>query len=309
MLLNRQVILAKIESTYDTDPILSAATDAVEVENLAFSFEGARMHERQTVKESLSSRAQSYGGTLGTLSFDVYLRGSGTAGTPPDFDALLQACGMNPTNVPATSDTYAPISTAIKSVWIDWFEDGLQHSLGGCRGTMSASLEGGVRGKLSFTMTGHHTKPTDVALPTPTYDSTIPPTVINLSSFAVDSYAANVAALSFDLGITLAMPTDITAVDGFGEVEITGRKLTGSIDPLAKLIATYDWVTKWQSEASVALDTGVVGSVAGNRWQLQFPTAQYVEVGHGDRDGIITRQIAFAANENTGDDEMSLAFT
>lgn len=309
MLINRQVILAKIESAYDTDPSPTVAADEVEVENLAFSFEGARMHERATVKESLSSRFASFGGTLGTLSFDVYLRGSGTAGTSPDFDALLQACGMDPTNVPATSDTYAPISSAIKSCAIYWYEDGLLHKLGGCRGSFTAALEGGAPGKLSFAMTGHHTTPTDVTLVTPTYDSTVPPTVINLSSFAVDSYAANVAALAFDMGITKAMPTDITAADGYGEIEITGRKVTGSLDPLAKLIATYDWVTKWKAETSVALDTGVVGGTAGNRWQLQFPTAQYMEIGHGDRDGIITRQIAFAAHESSGDDEMSLAFT
>lgn len=309
MLLNRQVILVKTEVTYDTDPSPTVAADEVEVENLAFSFEGARMHERQTVKESLSSRFASFGGTLGSLSFDWPMRGSGTAGTPPDADPLLQACALNPTNVPATSDTYAPISTAIKSCAIYWYEDGLLHKLGGCRGTFSASMEGGTMGKLSFTMTGHHTTPTDVALVTPTYDATVPPTVINLSSFAVDSYAANVAALAFDMGLTLAMPTDITAADGYGEIEITGRKVTGSLDPLAKVVATYDWVSKWKANTSVALDTGVVGGTAGNRWQLQFPTAQYMEIGHGDRDGIITRQIAFGAHENTGDDEMSLAFT
>lgn len=308
MLIKRQVILAKIESPYGSDPTPTAVADSVLAENLAFSLEGARMHERVPTKPSLGSISKVYGGTLGTLSFDVYLKGSGTAGTAPEIDPLLRACGLGVTNVPATSDTYAPVSTAIESCTIYWYEDGLEHRLIGCRGNFSAALEAGAPGKLSFTMTGHYTKPSDVALVTPTYDSTVPPSVINLASFLLDSVAFNVAAISLDMGMTLAMPADITGADGFGDITITGRNVTGSIDPLATVIATYDWITKWQADTSVALTTGAVGGTAGNKWTLACPTAQYTEIAHGDRDGIITRQVSFAANESSGDDELSIIF-
>lgn len=309
MLIKRQVILAKIESAYNTDPALVAANDSILTENLAFSFEGARRADRTPTKPTFGSIKSVYGGTLGTLSFDVYLKGSGAAGTAPEIDPLLRSCGLGVTNVPSTSDTYAPVTSGIESCWIEWYEDGVLHALGGVRGSFSLSGEAGMPAKLSFTLTGHYTAPTDVALASPTYDSTVPVSVLNLSNFLVDSYAANVAALSFDLGNTLAMPADITAADGFGEVTLTGRTVTGSIDPLAYVVATYNWVSKWQADTSVAITTGAVGATAGNIWTLVFPTAQYREVSHGDRDALITRQIAFAANENAGDDELSLAFT
>ena len=309
MLIKRQVILAKIEATFGVDPTPVAANDSVLAENLAPAFEGARRHEREPTKPSLGSIPSVYGGTLKTISFDVYLKGSGTAGTAPEIDPLLRACGMGVTNVPATSDTYAPVSTAYEGCTIYWYEDGLEHKLIGCRGSFVATLEAGVPGKLSFTMTGHYTKPTDVALVTPTYDATVPPSVINLANFLLDSVAFNVAAISLDMGVVLAMPADILAADGYGDVTIVDRKVTGSIDPLATLIATYDWVTKWQADTSVALTTGAVGGTAGNKWTLACPTAQYTEPAQGDRDGIITRQVTFAANESSGDDEMSLAFT
>jgi len=309
MLTKRQVILTKIEGAYNTDPVAAAATDAVRVENLSFSLEGARMHERAPLKPSLGLTPKIYGGTLGSLSFDVYLKGSGAAGTAPEIDPLLRACGLGVTNVPVTSDSYAPVSTGIESCWIEWYEDGLKHALGGCRGSFTCTLTAGEPGKLSFSMTGHYTKPVDMALPAPTYDSSVPASLLDLTAFAVDGYAASVAALSFDMGVTLATPPDLTAADGFGEIAIAGRGVTGSIDPLASLIATYDWVTKWQTDTPVVIDTGVVGPAAGNRWRIQFPTAQYTEIGHGDRDGLITREIGFAANENNGDDEISIVFT
>lgn len=309
LLVNRRQILAKIESTYGTDPT-PAGTNAIEITELSFAKEGARMTNPAVLKSTLGQRAQSYGGTLGTLTFSCWLRGSGTAGTAPEIDPLLRSCSMGVTNVPATSDTYAPVSTGQESCTIYFQEDGMQHKLTGCRGSFSATLEAGMPAKLSFTMTGHYLSvPTDTALATPTFDATVSPTMVNLSSMTVDSYAASIASLSFDMGMSLAMPAEFVAADGYGEIIQTTRAVTGSIDPLATLVATYDWETKWRTMASVAINTGVVGSTAGNRWQLQFPTAQYIEMNPGDRDGIITRQISFAANENAGDDELSLAFT
>ena len=309
MLIKRQVILVKIEATYGVDPTPTALADSVLAENLAPAFEGARMHERAPTKPSLGTISKVFGGTLKTMSFDVYLKGSGTAGTAPEIDPLLRACGLGVTNVPVTSDTYAPVSTSIESCTIYWYEDGLEHKLIGCRGNVSFAITAGEPGKLSFTMTGHYTKATDVSLVSPTYDSTVPPSVISLSNFLLDSVAFNVAAITLDMGIVLAMPADITGVDGYGDITITDRAPTGSIDPLSTLIATYDWVTKWQADTVAALTTGAVGGTAGNKWTLACPTIQYTEPAPGDRDGIITRQVAFAANENAGDDEMSLAFT
>jgi hypothetical protein len=308
MLANLRVIQAKVEVTYNTDPV-PTATDSILVQNFSASFEGARMYERPVIKATLGALPQIYGGSLMSVSFEVELKGSGTAGTAPEIDALLRAAGFAVTNVPATSDTYDPASSGIESCTIYFFEDGTRYNLTGCRGSVTGNLVTGQPGILAFNFTGHFSGPTDVALPSPTYDSTVGPAVLGLSSFAIDSYAASVANVSFDLGNEVAMPDDLTAADGFGEIQITSRKLSGSLDPLNTVIATYDWVAKWKAEAVGSLTTGVVGGTAGNRWQLTIGQAQYTELSWGDRAGLITREVSFSGTESAGDDEISIVFT
>lgn len=309
LLTNRRQILAKIEVTYGTDPTPTGA-NAVEVTEITFAKEGARMTNPAVLKSTLGQRPQSFGGTLGTLTFSAWLRGSGAAGTAPEIDPLLRSCGLDVTNVPATSDTYAPVSTGFESCTIYFEEDGLTHKLTGCRGNFNVTMNAGEPAKINFTMTGHYgAAPTDAGPSSGTFDSTVSPALVNLSSLTVDSYAASIAAITFDMGMALSITGDMAAADGYGEVIQTSRAVVGTMDPLATLVATYDWEGKFRSEASIAIDTGVIGSSAGNRYQIQFPTAQYIESNPGDRDGLITRQISFAANENAGDDEFSLAFT
>ena len=307
MLTKREVILAKVETTYNTDPTPAAATDAVLVENPSLSFEGLRMHDRVAVKPTLGPKQGVYGGHLASLSFDVEVRGSGTVDSPPDIGDLLQACGFAETVVATTSVTYDPASSSLKSATIYYHQDGKLHTITGARGTVSFNLEAGGRIVASFTMTGHHAE-SDTALPSPTYDTTIPPVFVN-ASFAVGGYAGVIGALSFDIANTIAMPPNPNEADGYGEIRITNRDVTGSIDPEDTLIATNDWLGDLEAGASMALDTGVLGSTAGNQVQISMPAIYYREMSPGDRDGIRTREIGFGAVEDTGDDQLSLIFS
>ena len=307
MLKTRSVLLAKAESTYNTDAVPVVGTNAILVENLAISYE-ARRAERSPVRPSLAKLKSLYAGALVSLSFDVEIKGSGAAGTAPELGVLLLGCGCAETIVPATSVTYKPASSSHSSLTFYVFEDGLRYIITGARGAPTGSLQTAQVGKLSFTFVGHFSGPTDVAVPTPTYNSAVPPVVIN-APFTIDSYAAVISKIDFDLGNEVAKPDNIAATDGYGQITITGRAVTGSIDPEATLVATYDWVTKWKSSAGYALTSGLIGSVAGNRYTLTMPAVVYTELGAGDREGILTREIGFSATESTGDDEFSLVFT
>jgi hypothetical protein len=145
-------------------------------------------------------------------------------------------------------------------------------------------------------------------LPTATYNSTVPAPVI-AGAFSLDSYAAVVSKVDVDWGIEIAKPDNLSANDGYGEIRITGRNVTGSVDPEATLAATYDWITKWKSSAAYALATGPIGSTAGNIYAVSLPAVSYSEVSSGDREGILTRELKFTAAESSGDDEVSLVFT
>ena len=308
MLKTRQVILAKAESTYNTDPTPVVGTDAVLVENLAFSYDGARMAERAAVRASLGKLKPIFAGTLGQLTFDVELKGSGTAGTAPELGPLLKGCGFSETIVATTSVTYKHASSGHSSLTFYYYIDGLRYIMTGARGSVSLSLQTGATGKLSFTFTGHVATPTDTALGVATYNATVPPPVI-AGAFSLDSYSAVIAKLECDWGIEIAKPDNLSATDGYGEIRITGRNVTGSVDPAATLVAAYAWVTKWKSSASYALATGTIGATAGNRYAVSMPAVTYTELGEGDREGILTTDLKFVAAESTGDDECSLAFT
>lgn len=310
MLKNLTVIGVKTEVTYNTDPVPTGAANAMLVENMEWSFDSARLYERNPIRSSLAPLKPLYGGTLMSVKFDVEIKGSGTAGTAPEIGPLLTACGMSETVVAVTSVTYKPSSTVSthKSVTIYIWQDGTLIKMTGCRGTVSGSGEVGQAGKLSFMFVGHFVSRTDVAIATPTYNAQVPPILLSIA-FVVDSYSAVITKLGWDMGIELAKPGNIAAADGYGEIRIADRKLSGSFDPEQTVVATYNWITKWQTGAAAALDSGLAGTVAGNRWKVTMPAVTYVDLSNGDKTGLLTHEVKFQGMESSGDDEMSLAFT
>jgi len=145
-------------------------------------------------------------------------------------------------------------------------------------------------------------------VPNPSYDALVPPPVIG-AGFDVGGHAAVVAALSIDLGNQLATPPDMNAADGFSEVFLVMRDVNGSFDPQDTPVATVDWEGMLRSNATAALTTGVIGSAAGNRYQIDMPKIAYRSMAPGDRDGVRTLEMGFGATEDIGDDDFILTFT
>lgn len=310
MLKTRSVVLAKIETTYNTDPTPTAADNAILVENLAWTFEGSRRAERNAVKPTMAPLKSLYAGSLIGITFDVEIKGSGAAGTAPEIGPLIRGCAMDETVVASTSVTYTPLSDPASheslTFWI--YEDGMRYKITGCRGSFTMSMAVAQKGMISFKFVGHFTGPADATIVTPTYNSTVPPVVIG-AAFAVDSYSAIITKLDIDTGITVATPDNIAATDGYGDIRITGMAPTFTADPEAVLVATYDFVTKWKSSASYAMTTGTIGSTAGNRYAVTAPGAVYGEITNGDRNNILTREIKGQLVDTTTDNFLSIAFT
>jgi hypothetical protein len=310
MLDRRAVALFKDESVYNTDSVPVAGTDAIMCEDLKWSFSNSRMVQRKPIRASLAAMKPIYAGTLITVSGKTEIKGSGAAGTAPEIAPLLRASGWAETVVASTSVTYKPTSVqaSIKSTTGYFYDDGLLLKMTGARGKGNVELAVGSVGYYNWEFTGHFVSVTDVALPSATYDSTSPAPLLNVP-FQADTFAAVIAKLAFDLGVEVAMPESMAAADGYGEVTIVGRNVTGSFDPARVLIATYNFITKWQTGAAVALDTGTIGSTAGNIYRVTMPAITHTEVGRGNRNNVATFEMKFAAAESTGDDEVSLAFT
>ena len=308
LLKRRQLLLAKIESTYNTDPTPSASTDAIMVEELTWANEGLKMIERPAVRPSLAALQQIYGGRLVTITFNVEVKGSGTNDVPPEIGQLLRACSFDEAISAATSVTYEPVSTGHESITCYVYEDGKLIKVTGCRGNVVWTLEAGNKVMAAFTLTGHVTAQTDVALPAPTFDSTSPVPYIG-GAFTIDGFSGVISNLNFDMGVTLAMPASVNGVDGFDEVSIVSRDVNGSIDPLDELVATEDYLDNFTSGKSMALATGAIGGSAGNILTITMPAVYYRDAAPADRDGIAGLALPFGAGENATDDEVSIVFT
>jgi hypothetical protein len=290
MLKKRTIICVAIEGTYKTESIPVPATDAILVANPSISIEGARTIERENTTPALNKSQGIYGGSLRKISLEVENKGSGVAGTPPEFGDLLKISGMLESIVASTSVTYTEADDAIPSATVYYYEDGVLHKLIGCRATVSGSCETGEKGMMSFEITGHLKETIDAAIPTAAYISTLPVPFINVS-VAIGGYGPAISKIDFDLGNTVATPASASDAQGYGEIVITERDMSGAFDPEATLLATKDWASEWKNGTIQTLSTGAVGSAAGNKYQVDMDV-YYREISGGDRDGILTNEIS-----------------
>ena len=82
--ISNEVILAKTETTYGTDPTPVVASNSILIRNPNLSSEGLRMNERAAIRASLGQLQDVFGGTLARLTFECEVKGSGAAGTAPE---------------------------------------------------------------------------------------------------------------------------------------------------------------------------------------------------------------------------------
>jgi hypothetical protein len=303
----RAQLAAKIESVEGTAESLAAA-NAVLVANPKFTTDH-EVTERGAVSASLSQFSRVVGKRYATFEFDVELKGSGAAGTPPALGKLLEACGFAETVVESTSATYLPASSGIESLTMALYQDGLIKKGWGCRGDVSVKFESGKPAFLHFVFKAAGFSVSDGALLSGvTYESTMPQPFLG-ASFTIDSYAAVLSMLELKANNNVVLRGDVNQASGYLSAVITGkRKWTLSMDPEQVLVATYDFYDKLHDGNEGALTT-TLGATAGNIVTVTGPKLQYINVSEEDRDGIASLGIECAMNRNAGDDEVSFAFT
>lgn len=245
-----------------------------------------------------------------SVTFDVELSGSGTAGTAPAYGPVLKACGLSETTVAATSVTYAPVSSTFDSVTIYCFYDGTRHKITGCRGTASFTLNAGELPTISFSMTGLYNAPDSTAL-----SGTF--TVANQAA-ALEVSDANVTTNTFhgvsnacveSLSFALNNEYSFRPVLCGDSVVLTNRAPGGNAVIEAPAIGTTDYFAK-----AVAVATGssifTLGATGGNITTLNIPQTDVTGVSYGDTNGVINLSVDYLALPTTaGNDEFTLVYT
>ena len=310
-LTRKKFLLAKIEATYGTDPSPVAGTNAIQVTNLEV-----------TPIESDNVQAASYQGFIGnstrgtlvankrvSVTFEVELGGSGTAGTAPAFGPLLQAAGMSEVVVSSTSVTYAGVSSSFSSATLYCFYDGTRHKITGARGTVTFNMTAGQFPTASFQFIGIYNAPDGTAASTFTVANQAAALEVNDTNVTTCTFHGVTSTRLESIDLALNNTLLYKETGSSQEVLITDRAAGGTAVIEAPVIGTTDFFAKAVASATGA-STIVIGATGGNIVTLNAPQTDITGCSYGDTNGVISLSMPYLALPTTaGDNEVSLVFT
>lgn len=311
LLQNVRVLAAEEEAVEGTQETMVDA-DAIEVLAPVFS-EDTELHERNVVSDSFSRKALVVGRRPSAIDFEAEIRGSGTPGTAPKIASLIKACGFSETVDPGVSVIYAPVTAiaSIPSLTIDIYLDGVRKRIWGARGNMAIRLVSGQPGMLVFHFEGADYSVSDVANLVLTAETTKPPPFLSSAlalDTGVDNYSPLIENMNIDMANVLQRRSDVNKASGFLSALITGRRPVGDMDMEHPTVAEFSIFDKKRAGDNEDFTTKI-GTVAGNICTLTGPAMQWGAITEGGRGGVALLNAPFLLNEDSGDDEISAAFT
>ncbi|MBI5147766.1 MAG: hypothetical protein HZA37_01280 [Parcubacteria group bacterium] len=302
------VIYAKVESTYGTDSVPTGASNALIAHDVKLDPDHGS-NERPDLGVTKSRLKEIGGRRKYKLSFYVHLRGSGAAGTAPrGIGDLLKASDLTETISAGVSVTYAPRSGSLQSCTVYLYIDGVRHILTGCVGDFEIAGKAGEIGMIKFTFSCLYATPSDQALPSsPTYDSTVPVALKNLTA-TLDAYAAVIREFSLKINNKITERGDFNATHGIRGFDITDRNPSGELTVEATALATKNWYTKFEADTVQVLSIAI-GVSAGNICTISANQCRLRNVPYDDEDGLLVHKLPFQMSRSSVDDELSVVFT
>lgn len=307
LLTRKRVILAKLETTYNTDSAPTGATNAVLIRNLNVQPMATQQVGREIIRPFLGNFEQLNASTHVEMDFEVEAAASGAAGTVPGYGVLLRACGLSETVTASTKVDYKPISTGFESVSIYFNVDGVLHKITGARGDVEFALNARQIPVFKFKMVGIYNAPTDTALPVVSYSAFQTPLIantVNTTPFTLFGVSPVLESLTFQLGNQV----DYRTLIGSQYVQITDRKVAGSMTFEAASIATKDWFTASQTGTTGALSL-THGTAAGQKIILSSSQVDLLNPTYNDNGGVQMIQVGYVMTPTSaGGDDFTLSF-
>ena len=305
-------LLAKIESSYGSNPTPVAGSNAIQVTDIEV-----------TPIESDNVQATAFQGFIGNstrptllankrvaVSFGAELSGSGAAGTASALSPLLKSCGLSETIVGSTSVTYAPVSSSFSSCTILCFYGATRHLLTGCRGTATITMAAGSFAQINFEFTGIYNSPDSTAMSgTFTVANQSAGIEVNDTNITTATFHGETSQRieSFDLALNNEVVYKETASSK--EVLITNRAPGGTAVLEEPVRATTDYFAKAET-AATGNSSIVLGSSAGNIVTVNVPQTDITGVSRGDTNGVNSLNLPYLALPTTaGNNELSIVMT
>ncbi len=302
-----QVLCAKIETT-SGELKAPAATDAIRCGEVNPEVDGVRL-ERFDLN-TLSALQEKLTNKRIRLSIPVHLKGSGAAGTAPEWGVLAQVCGLKETSVggpPATSVTYTPTndSDEMKTCTIYLYKDGLLFKLIGCMGNVRVVAESGNYFNATFDVEGKYVEVIDTAIVTPTYDD-LDPVQVQEGGLELGSWADAVApSFSFSTGNTISQRRDVNSAEGLLGFLITARDPRYEATIEAVLETANSFWADFEADETMAL-AFVHGDTAGNIIEFAAPAASCTAPKLANQDSLTMYNLAGQLLESSGEDNFTI---
>lgn len=300
-----RAIMAKIDVTYGVDPTPTGAANAMQAVNVTFNPSVGEEVSRDLLLSYMGHQGVILVGSYATLTFDIEIAGSGTAGTPPACGPLLRACALQEVITAATDVKYKPISTLQESVTIYINVDGVNHILLGCRGNLKFGFTPKGIPRFTFDMTGLLGTIADIPKPALTLTAFKKPVPVSKANttFSLHGLTGACEGVTFDLGNQI----EPRFLIGAESIEHVDRQMTGSAVMEAVLLAQKNWFQIADSHT-----TGVLalqhGLQAGNIFKADAGAIQIGRPSYGETQKIINNTLPLMALPTVGNDEVTLTF-
>jgi hypothetical protein len=308
MLYTSRVLWAKVESTYGTDAT-PTASESIITTGLSIQPYAGNTVSIDIDEPTLGGSQQINTGPNVTVSFGVYMAGSGAAGTAPYWGQLMRACGFSETISASTSVTYEPVSTGFESLTLYFNVDGQKHVIKGARGDFTLSMGRGQIPVINFTFTGLYATPSaaSMALDKTAFISPLPVTKTNTPTFTLQGYAALAESFSYSQNNNIVYRNVI----GGENVLLTNRGPSGQFLIEAPAIGTKDFFSAVESHDGIT--TGafqiVHGTTAGNIITIDAPAVQLTSISEQNSDDIEMYQMDAQFLNASGDDDFVITLT
>ena len=305
-----QLLLVKPEVTYGTDSV-PTGVNAMSVQNLKQTMIDGSIVERNNIVGFMGSQGFVRTGQWVSLEFDVELQSSGTAGTAPQFGALLRASGMTETVSPGVSTTYAPSAPdSATSATVYYFAGGVRQAAVGCRFTFSVSLNTNGIPVMKFKGVGLYAMPTTVTAPASA------PTVPFRAPIGITKQTVTTCSF-FSTAVELIDAT----IDQGGDIKYLPALNTESVEMVARngmfdvsffvqdtaMVSTTGWIEKARTNATGAFSF-VLGATAGYISEIQVPNMQLRSIDPSFNNGIMMAKAQAAIVPTAANNDFSLTF-
>jgi hypothetical protein len=291
------ILLAELEANYGVDPTCVAA-DAILVDaGTPIMQLDMTMVDRPSLRTQPIDEPPVAGRWAWKVAITTELKNGGTAGTPTNLGDLFQAAGLKETDT-ANDDTYTPDIANEKSVTLVEYDGVKLYEANGVRfGTMKISAAAGERVALSFEGMGLYVAPIDSAIiASPVFDATEPP-VFTGGTFTYNAFAVTIRSFEINIYTGLASRTNGAAATGYAGFSHTKYAITGKITVEDETVAAQAWLANLVASDSAAIDI-TIGTVAGNKIDIDLPRVRARSVGRGEDGGIRTVDIEFSASDS-----------